>query len=118
MMNSAEFLEATINNGIADAKRDYSNPNNSTHPAKLKGAVAGFEACRGKNPVELGALLGEAHERVMQAHRECAADYWGHRCFEAEVEWVCNAYSAWLWSGGYPPLDLSRPSARYAPITY
>lgn len=91
MTNYATFLARVIDDGIEAARRDYAEPRQAN---KLRGAVAGFEACRGKSPVALAALLAEARERTMVAYREQADNYWEVRCFEAEVEWTCNVVSA------------------------
>lgn len=68
-MNYNDFLNRIIDDGITAAKRDYENS-----PDKLKGAVAGFEACRGKSPPELFELLREAGEATRRAYREQAAN--------------------------------------------
>lgn len=93
-MNYNDYLNGVIDGGIEGAKRSYSNPNNSNHPMMLEGAIAGFEACRGKSPEELGVLLGEAGKNTTRAMLEDLPDYWRHRCFHAEIEWVCNCVSA------------------------
>ena len=93
------FLERIINSGIEAAKRDYANS-----PLKLKGAIAGFEACRGLQPEELLSLLNAGRLCTKAAYRTGAKDYWRTRCFEVEVEWVCNCVSAELVNSGKEPI--------------
>jgi hypothetical protein len=90
-MTFNEMLNNVINDGLAGAKRDYANS-----PDKLKGAVEGFEACRSKDIKELQALLILASSKTKEAKIIEADNYWEIRCFEAEVEWVCNSMSAYL----------------------
>lgn len=103
-MNYNDFLNGVIDGGIEGAKRSYSNPNNASHPMMLEGAIAGFEACRGKSPEELGLLLGEAGTNTTRAMLEQLPDYWRHRCFHSEIEWVCNCVSAMLMNEGLPTI--------------
>lgn len=95
------FLNRIIEDGIAAAKADYDKPEEKD---KLEGSIEGFNACRGKDPAGLIKLLAEAQRRTVEAHREQAANYWRIRCFEAEVEWVCNVISAGLASSGFTPI--------------
>lgn len=94
-------LDAIVNRGIAAAQRDYMDK-----PEKLEGAVAGFEACRDKTPLQLLALLEEASKSTREArHRTNASDapsqgFWKIRCYEAEIEWVCNCVSVLLTNQG------------------
>ena len=102
-MNHMQFLNRVIDNGIAAATKNY------THSQDKKlGAIAGFEACRHKAPDELRALLAHAGER-REAMRG-KSNYWWYRCFEAEVEWVCNVVSAVLLNEGLSP--IIQPTAR------
>ena len=86
-----EVLSGVINDGLVGAVRDYADS-----PDKLKGATEGFEACRGKDINELQALLTIALGKTKEARKSEADNYWEVRCFEAEVEWVCNNMSAYL----------------------
>jgi hypothetical protein len=113
MITYVDFLETVINDGIRAAERDY-----ATERSKREGAVTGFEACRGKAPQELGPLLAQAH-RDTRAHRNVANDdgsdlamnnYWQARCYELEIEWVCNVVSAMLVNQMLPP--IVPPTAR------
>ena len=92
-MNLQDVLKRIIDDGIAVAKADYRLPEQKQ---KRDGAVAGFEACRGKTPAQLAVLLESARTNTREAHRSEATNYWEIRCFEAEVEWVCNCVSAIL----------------------
>lgn len=101
------FLTRVVDDGIAAAKKDYAG-----NPDKLRGAVAGFEDCRGRSPGELLDLLIEAREATKQAFAKQADNYWFTRCRELEVEWVCNVASAALANQG---LDvIVPPTARGA----
>ena len=98
------FLGRIIDDGIEAARHDYRDaPGMSLRRPKREGSVAGFEACRGKQPHELAQLLAAAQTQTAQARRVTAesrdmeaSEYWYHRCYEAEVEWVCNCVSALL----------------------
>lgn len=94
------FLTRVIDDGIEAARRDY-----VFSPDKLKGAVAGFEACRGKAPAELAELLAESRRNQAAAYFDSTlAHYWELTCYAAEVEWVCNVLSAALMNGGGDPI--------------
>ncbi len=99
------FLERIVTDGIAAAEKDY-----ASSPDKKNGAVAGFMACRGKDIPGLAQLLTTARDSVQAAHRQRAKDYWWFRCYEAEVEWVCNVISAACYNQGLPVLVI--PTAR------
>jgi hypothetical protein len=98
-MNYTTFLDRVIDEGIEAAKRDYREK-----PDKLKGAVEGFEACRGKSTPELGALLVLSRKKSEEARDSRATNYWEVRCFEAEVEWVCNVISSAMQNQGLPTI--------------
>src|SRR5271157_148132 len=95
MMNYLTFLDAVIERGLEAARRDY-----ATKADKLAGSIAGFEACRNKTPGELRELLATAGQATEAARRNRVADYWRIRCYEAEIEWVCNCVSVLLHSQG------------------
>lgn len=90
-MNYEEFLERIINDGIEAAKKDYEG---EKEKEKLEGSIAGFEACRGKNPQQ----LVDEYKKAMQLQQEAfilrVENYWWFRCFTLEVEWVINVVSA------------------------
>lgn len=99
-MTYDEFLVRVIDEGIAAARRDYADD-----APRREGAVAGFEACRGRQPAELGALLIQAESQAGRAHwGESSERYWYLRCFALEVEWVCNVVSAILVNEGRDPI--------------
>lgn len=110
------LLERVIGDGIEAVKRDY---NRERDERKQAGAIAGFEACRGRLPTQLAALLAEARLDRGRAHRDAherrkggtkeeqdnvSAKYWYWRCRESEIEWVCNVVSAVLANQGLPVL--------------
>lgn len=96
-MDYEQFLTRVIDDGIAAAKADYIRPDQKE---KLEGAIAGFEACRGKSPEKLCQLLTAAGRKTWNAYALQAKDYWRVRCFELEVAWVANVVSAMLWNQG------------------
>ena len=92
-MTYDDVLTEIIDGGIMGARHDYAK---ATHRYQLLGAVDGFEACRGKWPQELFSLLKAANERWEKARQDHAEDYFYHRCYAAEVEWVCNCLSVMI----------------------
>lgn len=108
-MNYKEFLERVINEGIEAAKKHYAKPEQKE---KLAGSIAGFEDCRGRTPEELLWLVGESEKRTAEAYRKNPREYWKTRCFELEVEWVCNVVSAMLVNEGRKPILPQFPTAR------
>lgn len=104
-MNHVDFLDKVIDRGIEAARSTYVRPDQKK---KLEGAIAGFEACRGKGVSYLDALLVQANRKVAtQFEKE---DYQYYSCFQAEIEWVCNCVSAALLNRGQKPIIL--PTAR------
>jgi len=107
--------ERVIDEGIEAVRRDYTR---ADQKEKLEGSVAGFEGCRGLDQNELADLLttarGWANKRALRAYDDAEAgrSYWWHRCFELEVEWVCNVLSAALMNSGLP--TIVPPTARGA----
>lgn len=105
-MNLTEFTDRVINQGIEAARNDYKDS-----PDRLRGALAGFEACRGKNVGELVELLQRANQEVQEAfHRANSGNggynYWEIRSREAEIEWVCNVVSSLLAQNGHPVITM------------
>lgn len=93
-MTLAEFLEKVIDEGIKAAKRDYSGDDKK---AKLAGAVAGFESCRGKSVEAILLLEKQAHEasrEMFDLARNDPDGYWAQRCREMEITWVVNCLGA------------------------
>lgn len=91
MQTFESILAAVIDRGINGAMKDYAK-----RPDKLKGSVAGFKACEGLDAGDLQTILREARTRTHQAHLHEAEDYWEVRCYEAEIEWVCNCMGCFL----------------------
>ena len=106
-MTYDDVLTEIIDGGIMGARHDYAK---ATHRYQLLGSVDGFEACRGKWPQELFSLLKAANERWEKARQDHAEDYFYHRCYAAEVEWVCNCLSVMMVNAGLEP--LIPPTAR------
>lgn len=100
-----DLLARVVDDGIAAARADYAAPGDAE---RLEGSVAGFEACRGRTPVQLAVLLDEVRRETRTAYAAgpdpAPSRYWYWRCREAEVEWVCNVLSAVLANEGLPVL--------------
>lgn len=105
-MTLQDFIERVIKDGIEAAKKNYPLPH---HKDKREGSVAGFNACLDKDPVELYELLQAARTATHDA-RVRKDRYWWYRCYELEVEWVCNCVSAVLYNERKPV--LMNPSGR------
>jgi hypothetical protein len=119
-----QLLTRVIDDGIAAAKQSYAE-----QPDKLRGALEGFEACRGQSPAQLVALyknseLETDRIRRLLVHQAPAAktalvlkdeiNYWRFRCRTLEIEWVCNVISVGLQLQDFPPLLPHQPTARAA----
>jgi hypothetical protein len=113
-MTYIEFLEKTINNGIAAAKASYKE---EYQKQKLAGSLAGFRECKGRSPQELGELLETCAISVKDAFTNNDEDnYWWYRCYQAEVEFVCNVVSSMLVNSGCKPIIT--PTCRGAVAAY
>lgn len=110
-MTYDEFLTRIIDDGIAAARADYAKPEQVEW---LEGSIAGFEACRGKNPLALRELLTAAMKNAGDArvHNAPPEDYWYLKCLALEVEWVANCVSALLVNQDGHPLASHLPTAR------
>src|SRR4051812_9301472 len=106
-MSYEVVLEQLINEGIEGVKEHYPKPEQTD---KRDGSIAGFEACRGKNPAQLKVLLREAHDHTMAARAQKHKEYWYYRYYELQIEFVCNAVSACLINQNLPP--IIPPTAR------
>jgi hypothetical protein len=113
-MKYFEFLAKVIEDGVEAAKKDYTRP---AQQCKLHGSLAGFEICKEKGMVELKAILKEAQEASFEMSfggspdmKVDAETYWFKKCYEAEIEWVCNVVSAMMLNHGVRP--IVRPTAR------
>jgi hypothetical protein len=107
-MNYNEFLTRVIDEGIEAVKTDY---NEESDKERLEGSIAGFEACRNKSPEELVKVWKKASDDVNNAFGDKERKYWWFRCFQLEVEWVCNVVSAMLLNEGRKPLLAWLPTA-------
>ena len=99
-MEYQEFLAKIIATGMEAARADYSKLEDAH---RLRGSLAGFEACRGKSPQEISALLGLARVEVARAYDSEDLDrYWELVCRALEIEWTANVLSAALLTEGQP----------------
>jgi hypothetical protein len=108
-MTLNDALNHIIDDGIEAARLDYAKPQQTL---KREGAIAGFEACRGKAPAEIAALLVEANERAMQAMLERDPRYWFWRCRAANIEWTVNILSNILDAQVLPPISAMTARGR------
>lgn len=106
-MNYQEFLAKVIDGGIVAARANYVG-----QPLRIEGAIAGFEACRGKTSSELLFVLAEADLKQREAFAQESPDFWKYRCAELEVDWVCNCVSAFEVLNGRLSLGAVWPTAR------
>jgi len=107
-MEYNDFLKRVIDRGLAGARESYAA---SAH--KLRGAIAGFEACRDKNPLQLTELLEAAQKAtdLLKVEKMTPEQYWEARCYEAEIEWVCNCVSVSMINMGLKTVIVP-PTAR------
>lgn len=110
------LLNRAIDDGIAAATEDYGRGRSPNSPEQLRGAIAGFNACREKWPADLIVLHAEAQRRTHDARCDGAADAWYHICFEAEVHWVLNVLSAALRTSLRPDLPTGRGMMKAAEL--
>lgn len=112
-MTYEQFLDRIIDDACAAARKDYVRRTD-----KMAGAIDGLEACRGKDPAALRALLEAARAETLASRQAQMDDYWTVRTYEAEVEWVCNCVSAVVWlHADRPPPGFGRivvPTVRAA----
>ena len=99
-MDIKKFIDQVVDEGIVVVKKDYTR---SDQKQKRDGSIAGFEACRDKTIEELKDLLEITEIAVCDA-RSNKDNYWWYRCYQAEVEWVCNCLSSILVNEGQEPL--------------
>lgn len=105
-MTLEDLIERVIETGIEAAKRDYSKRTDAIGVGKLEGALAGFEACRGRSLAEMRARLLQEEGRSAALRHEEPFDevaYWHGRCLIAEIEWVLNCASAFQAMNGQEP---------------
>lgn len=101
------FLSRIIDDGIASLKEDSLVKDK---PRSLRGAIRGFEVCRGKTPEQLWALLDQAERDSFAAREKPMDEYWEQRWYALQIEWVCNVISAALVSSGKK--GIIAPTAR------
>lgn len=107
-MDYFQFINTVIERGIIAVNIDYKDDEN-----KRNGAIAGFEACRGKLPEELNKVWKEVEEYIKEAHNKREVNtYWWFRAYQLEVEWVCNVVSAMLYNQGKKPVLSWLPTGR------
>lgn len=104
-MKYHDFIETVIERGITAAKQSYVRVDSTqvvVDKCKLVGSIAGFEACKNKLPQELLVLWVRATDKMNEvAAQKVARDvylYW--RCYQAEIEYVCDVVSAMLVNSG------------------
>ena len=117
MMTYEQLLDRIISDGIAEVQVAYAEPKDHH---KRDGAIAGFEACRGKDPVDLVKLWNECEQEAARIRIDChesnrsSDDYWRARYKALQVEFVCNVVSVGLVGNGSGPLLAHLPTARGA----
>lgn len=118
-MTYAQLLDRVISDGIAEVSETYADPKEHH---KRDGAIAGFEACRGKPPEELVALWSAAEDQARQIMRaehadsSSSDDYWKQRYAVLQIEFVLNVISAGLEKPLLAHLPTARGAMRYAEI--
>lgn len=118
-MDLVTYLNQIIDDGIIAAGESYSHRTDNVGKAKLEGAIAGFNACRGLDTNQIADLLKTSREkkqaqllhktaikRAGDEHKPDESDelahFWYLACYTAEVEWVANCLSAALVNMGIP----------------
>lgn len=105
-MKYEDFLQVIVQESLIAARDSYSDS-----PDRLSGAESGLRACLGKSPDELKMVLKQAQEMSKEARFDRSDNYWEVRCYEIEVEWVCDCISAILVKNGREPI-LGKPTKR------
>lgn len=116
-MNFTNFLNRLVDDGIEAVHQHYDHPHQvrtHNHEQKRAGSIAGFEACRLCRSThihqDLSELLDMARIATQAARDSDREKYWWYRCYEHEVEWVCNCVSVVLHNEGMP--TIITPTAR------
>jgi hypothetical protein len=104
-MKLNQLINRLADDGIKSVVEAYPNRED-----KRLGSIDGFNACRGKTIEELRDLLAEAKKKSKQ-HRSLA-EYWRHRYFEIQVEFVCNCVSVVLLHEGKQNQIIVEPTLR------
>ena len=97
-MDYDTFLDRIVDDGIEAAMADYAK---SEDAHRREGAVAGFQACRGKQPEALVDLWTRGKQEqldrmVPNPSEDELATYWRWVCWTLEIEWALNCLSAAL----------------------
>lgn len=121
-----QLLDRVISDGIAEvqeAYKDADDPDGTRHhQQKRVGAIAGFEACRGKQPTEIVALYNSMHRDsyVTASVGVHSADntrrHYYQRYYELQLEWVLNVLSVGLSRPLLAHLPTYRGAMKYAEI--
>lgn len=110
-----QLLTRLIEDGIAEVTREYADPEKHH---KRDGAIAGFEACRGKRPDEILALWKAAERECFALRQRVPAEpalaYWTKRYESLQYEWILNVISVGLVGQGKPALAPHLPTVRAA----
>jgi len=112
-----ELLAKIIDAGIEAARADYGKRGGENTAEMLRGAIDGFEACRGKQPLELAGLWNRAERQGHYARgggTPPEKGFWYWRAFGAEIEWIANVVSVGLQQQGLPAILPWLPTARGA----
>lgn len=124
-MQYQTLLTRIIEDGIAEVRKAYADPKEHH---KRDGAIAGFEACRGKSPGELVALYYQVEREAETARRaappsdETARSFWRLRYKALQVEWCINVVSFGMITSGHRKTGLllhlptARAASKYAQI--
>lgn len=117
MMTYEQLIDRIITDGIQEVQTIYAAPED--HP-KRDGALAGFEACRGKTAPELVTLWADTERETRQiraAYQEgkhTIQDYW-RSCYKMlQIEFICNVVSVGLTNNGHAPLLAHQPTMQGA----
>lgn len=128
-MTYTDFLNRLIDDGIAEVRTTYGDP--EVHH-KRDGAIAGFEACRGKKQLEIVEIWHAAEAECFvrrRAHLSAgrgspredggvetqgtlARAYWQKRYEHLQLEWVLNVLSVGQISQGLPAFAAHLPTVR------
>jgi hypothetical protein len=121
-----QLLDRLITDGIAEVievYKDSDDPDGSRfYAAKRKGAIAGFEACRGKLPEDLVRLYEDARRdsrttaSVAVHCTENLNNHWQQRYYELQLEFVLNVLSVGLSRPLLAHLPTYRGAMKYAEI--
>lgn len=117
MMTYEQLLDRLVADGIVEVQKTYADPKDHH---KRDGAIDGFQACRGKAPIDLVKLWNAAEQEAAQIRIDChesdrsSEDYWRARYKALQIEFVCNVVSVGLVGNGSPPLLAHLPTVRGA----